>query len=305
VASLVDLLEAGTTPWRREWDATSGGHHVNLHSGRRYRGANPALLTLGLHLRGSALPYWCGFSEAKALKILPRKGSKAVHVLRPQVHQLGGGQLVKSASAAEGGHGSAGADSQPSAQPGRSWVSYRAVALFNAADLEGEALEALIQKRRQVEGAVLRPEPVRLAAAEVVLSAWPVPVSFAGDRACYLPVPDRIQLPDRAAFHSAGVFYDTCADEVIHSTGHISRLARDLSGGMGEGGDGGRAYGREELVAELGAVLLGDRLEIGSAMANHAAYLGHWVELLKESPRVLLQVLSDARKAADLVCPEG
>ena len=60
LASLVALLEAGSTPWRREWDAASGGHHVNLLSGRRYRGANPALLTLGLHLRGSALPYWCG-----------------------------------------------------------------------------------------------------------------------------------------------------------------------------------------------------------------------------------------------------
>jgi hypothetical protein len=141
-------------------------------------------------------------------------------------------------------------------------------------DLEGEALEALIQKRRQAEGAVLRPEPVRLADAEAVLSRWPVPVSFAGDRACYLPVPDRIQLPDRTAFHSAAALYATWAHEVIHSTGHSSRLARDLSGGMGEGGDGGRAYAREELVAELGAVLLGDRLEIGSAMANHAAYLG-------------------------------
>lgn len=61
----------------------------------------------------------------------------------------------------------------------------------------------------------------------------------------------------------------------------------------------------DKLVAELGAVLLGDRLEIGSAMANHAAYLSHWVELLKESPRVLLQVLGNARKAADLVCPEA
>ncbi len=37
---------------------------------------------------------------------------------------------------------------------------------------------------------------------------------------------------------------------------------------------------------------------------THAANLGHWLELLKESPRVLLQVLSDARKAADLICPE-
>ena len=135
MASLVALLEAGTTPWRREWDAASGGHHVNLLSGRRYRGANPALLTLGMHLRGAALPYWCGFAEAKALGIFPRKGSKAVHVLRPQVHQLGEGRLAESGSAAEGGHGSSGADGQPSVQAGRSWVSYRPVALFNAADL--------------------------------------------------------------------------------------------------------------------------------------------------------------------------
>ena len=54
------------------------------------------------------------------------------------------------------------------------------------------------------------------------------------------------------------------------------------------------------MAAELGAVLLGDRLEIGSAIANHAAYLGQWVELLKESPQVLLQVLSDARKVRTL-----
>jgi antirestriction protein ArdC len=293
VASLIALLEAGTTPWRREWDAAAGGHHVNLLSGRRYRGSNPVLLTLGLHLRGSALPYWCGFAEAKALGIFPRKGSKAVHVLRPQVHQLGECRLEEAGTEGD------------AATAGHSWVSYRPVALFNAGDLEGEALDGLIQKRRQAEGLAVRPDPERLAAAEAVLSSWPVEVLFGGDRACYLPGPDRIQLPERAAFHSAGALYATWAHEAIHSSGHSSRLARDLSGGIGEAGDGGRAYAREELVAELGAVLLGDRLEIGSAMANHAAYLGHWVELLKESPRVLLQVLGDARRAADLICPEA
>nr|WP_254940713.1 zincin-like metallopeptidase domain-containing protein [Cyanobium sp. Morenito 9A2] len=61
----------------------------------------------------------------------------------------------------------------------------------------------------------------------------------------------------------------------------------------------------KELVAELGAVLLGDRLEIGSEIESHAAYLGHWIELLKESPKVLFQVLSEARQAADLICPEA
>jgi antirestriction protein ArdC len=258
-----------------------------------------------MHLRVSALPYWCGFSEAKALGIFPRKGSKAVHVLRPQVHQRGEGRLAQDALATSAGTGESEGVGQEAAGAGRSWVSYRPVAVFNAADLEGEALEGLLQRRRQAEGVLQRPEPERLASAEAVFSSWPVPVSHGGERACYLPGPDRIHLPDRAAFHSASALYATWAHEAIHSSGHSSRLARDLSGGMGEGGDGGKAYAREELVAELGAVLLGDRLEIGSAMANHAAYLGHWIELLRESPRVLLQVLSDARRAADLICPEA
>ena len=28
MASLIALLEAGTTPWRREWDAAAGGHQI-------------------------------------------------------------------------------------------------------------------------------------------------------------------------------------------------------------------------------------------------------------------------------------
>ena len=58
-------------------------------------------------------------------------------------------------------------------------------------------------------------------------------------------------------------------------------------------------------MAELGAVLLGDRLEIGSAVENHAAYLGHWIALLRETPQVLFQVLGEARRAAELLLPEG
>ncbi|WP_259729605.1 MULTISPECIES: zincin-like metallopeptidase domain-containing protein [Synechococcales] len=85
-----------------------------------------------------------------------------------------------------------------------------------------------------------------------------MPVSLGGDRACYLPAINRIQLPDRASFHSPTAFGVTWAHEKIHSTGHESRLKRDLSGVFGK-----PRYAREELVAELvaelGAVLLGDR----------------------------------------------
>lgn len=277
VGSLIGLLEAGTAPWRREWDPHCGGHHVNLRSGRRYRGSNPILLTMGMHLRRSALPYWCGWGEARALGLTPREGSKAITVLRPQRHRR---------------------DSQD--PDDAVWVSYRPVPVFNAADLVGDALPALLAQRTAKARELRRSDPERLTRAEAVLAAWPVPVCHGSDRACYLPGADRIVLPVRCSFHSAAAYYATWAHEAVHSTGHPSRLGRDLSGGPSSA-----STAREELVAELGSVLLGDRLEIGSDLANHASYLASWISLLQESPRLLLQVLAEARRAADLIAPEA
>lgn len=355
VAAVIELMEAGTAPWRRPWDGRSGGHHVNLLSGRRYRGGNPVLLTFGMHLRGSALPYWCGFAEARARGLAPRKGSKAVAIVRPQLQcrpsgaaAFPGGQPGRSRTGEPGNReagqserrnassnrnnpdpvpsrptevnpaeqrqsgrgsrepasapetGSQAVGSQELGSPERAWVRYKPLPLFNAADLVGPGLEELIERRRFSDGLERRSEPERLAAAEAVLGAWPVTVSHGGDRACYWPEPDRIQLPERSAFDTAAAYYATWAHEGIHSTGHPHRLARDLGGVCGSA-----SYAREELVAELGAVLLGDRLEIGSDSANHAAYLSHWVQLLRESPHLLFQLLSEARRAADLICPEA
>lgn len=57
-------------------------------------------------------------------------------------------------------------------------------------------------------------------------------------------------------------------------------------------------------MAELAAVLICYRLQIGCQLENHAAYLKNWAQLLKEQPRSLFKVLSDARQAADLIAPE-
>ena len=280
VSDLIALMEQGTTPWRRPWDGSGNGQHRNLISGHIYRGANPVLLELGMHLRGSAQPLWCGFAEAKKLGIFPRKGSKAVRILRPQLHsreeQQDNGEVLL-----------------------RSWATYKPVPVFNAADLEGEALAELIAASTPQPEGESKPEVQCIERAEEQLGAWPVPVQWGGDRACYSPAVDRIALPERRAFHSAEALYATWGHEAIHSSGHSSRLGRDLSGAFGS-----RSYAREELVAELGSILVGQRLEIGCQLEHHAAYLESWIAVLRESPQVLLQVLSQARQAADLVAPE-
>lgn len=48
----------------------------------------------------------------------------------------------------------------------------------------------------------------------------------------------------------------------------------------------------------------GQRLQIGRELSNHDAYLRSWTSVLRESAKVLLPVVSKARQAVDLICPE-
>jgi antirestriction protein ArdC len=283
-ADLVALLESGAAPWRRPWNGHQG-HHRNLITGAEYRGSNPLLLELGALMRGHTLPLWLGGAQAKAEGWFPRKGCSAVRIVRPQLNKR--------------------EEQQPDGTTElRSWASYKVVPVFNAADLVGttdEASEALAQRIATAIGQAPAPkEPsARLETAEAVLEAWTVPTTFGGAMACYSPAADRISMPLADAFHSREAYAATWAHEQIHSTGHQDRLNRTMSGQFGS-----LAYAREELIAELGAVLVCQRLEIGTQFENHAAYLAHWVEVLKEGPRTLFKVLSEARQAADLIAPE-
>ena len=290
-AELVQLLEAGTNPWRRDW-AKQGqqGQHRNLLTGANYRGSNPAVLEMYSACRGFALPLWLGGAQAKQQGWFPRKGSKGCYVLRPQ--------LNKRQMEDESGQPLLQPDGQPSIA---AWVSYKPACVFNVSDLVGsdegsqQSLDAAIAAA--VGSVVVKPEPERVEAAEAVLGAWSVPTTWAGDRACYSPAGDRISMPERGSFGSAAGLYATWAHEQAHSTGHSSRLARDLSGGFGSD-----KYAREELVAELAAFLICNRLQLASDAQNHAAYLGSWAKVLKEGHKVLFKVLSDATKASNLIC---
>lgn len=285
VQDLVALMEsADLAPWRRDWAGQAGAHR-NLLSQHEYKGTNPILLELGSMLRGLTMPLWLGGAEARGRGWFPRKGSKAVRIIRPQLNKR--------------------EEECPDGETEtRQWMSFKPVAVFNAADLRGgdEAAQAALDTAiAEALGQREAREPqARLSAAETVLEAWPVPTTWAGTRACYIPSQDAIQMPPQDAFTCREAMVATWAHEQAHSTGHGSRLGRDMSGQMGS-----KEYAREELVAELAAVLICYRLKVGCRLEGHAAYLKHWAGILREGgSRVLFQVLSQARQAADLIAPE-
>ena len=92
--------------------------------------------------------------------------------------------------------------------------------------------------------------------AERVLEDSGVPVRHvAGDRAFYNLNRDEIVLPERGQFPSANHYYQTALHELGHSTGHPERMNREtLIQGI-EGGFGSPTYAKEELRAEISAMM--------------------------------------------------
>ena len=285
-ADLVALMESSELPpWRREWHGHSGNHR-NLVTGAEYSGSNPLLLELGSLSRGHSMPLWLGAGQGKPLGWWPRKGTKACRIIRPQLNSytdqaepIGGGEPVDVT---------------------RAWVSFKAVAVFNAADLQGATDESQAALDAAIAAALGQGEPAapaaRLEAAEAVLESWEVITTFEGGRACYSPTRDQITMPPADSFINREAFCATWAHEQAHSTGHSSRLNRDMGGGSSS-----KAYALEELIAELAAVLVCYRLQVGSEFTNHAAYLKGWAQILKAEPKQLFKILSKARAAADLI----
>lgn len=285
-ADLIALMEQGVNPWRRPWVGHQGEHR-NLLTGHEYRGGNPLLLEVGNLSRGNSLPLWMGAGQAKANGWMPAKGSKAARIAQPRPVTV----------------------EDDNAQPGeisskaRSFTVYKLVPVFNAADMVGVDADATAALARRIDAATgnikQRPEPERLAHAEDVLTSWQVKAQLGGALACYSVTHDRISLPEPRAFETREHFAATWAHEAIHSTGHKSRLARNMSGQFGT-----PSYAREELIAEMGSAILCRRLQIGSELQEHASYLNSWVQVLKEDPRAVLRALGAAKKAADLIAPE-
>lgn len=80
--------------------------------------------------------------------------------------------------------------------------------------------------------------------------------------------------------------------ELVHATGHSSRLGRDLPPAFGPHVDA-----REDLVAEIATAIV--CLDLGFApRLRHPECIASWIDLLREAPGLLAEVLRQARDAA-------
>ena len=86
----------------------------------------------------------------------------------------------------------------------------------------------------------------------------------------------------------------------MHAVGHPSRLNRKTLTDLCLFGS--PTYAKEELVAEMGAAYLGGVCGIANAtIANSAAYLQSWMQVLRHDATLLVQAAAQAQRAADYI----
>ena len=123
--------------------------------------------------------------------------------------------------------------------------------------------------------------------------------------AFYRPSEDLIKVPMMEQFEQREEFYSTLFHEMTHSTGHWSRLKRFNEDGK-VAAFGGEDYGKEELIAELGAAALCGKCGIESrdSFRNSAAYLKGWMEAIKGDPTMIVAAAGKADKAVEYILGE-
>ena len=121
------------------------------------------------------------------------------------------------------------------------------------------------------------------------------------NRAYYDLRRDRVVLPHREQFPDAPAYYQTALHEMGHWTGHPDRLNRPTLVKGIEDGFASPSYAREELRAEICSMMTCARLNLNHDPSRHAAYVGSWIQALRDDPREIYRAARDAQEMSDYV----
>jgi antirestriction protein ArdC len=267
-------LERGVRSWLKPWNASNTEGRITRplrHNGTPYRGINVLLLWGEAMDKGYASSIWMTYNQAVELNAQVRKGEHgALVVYADRVTRIEAGDQGEDVE--------------------REIPFMKGYTVFNVEQIEGLPDHYTVKPE-------LKGEPLQLIeAAERFFAATGATVRHGGNMAYYSPGPDLIQLPPPEAFNDAESYAATKAHEITHWTKHEHRLNREF----GRKRFGDHAYAREELVAELGAAFLCADLRITpEPREDHAAYLAHWLEVLREDKRAIFSAAAHAQRAVD------
>jgi len=263
VEALVEALENHeiTGEWKQPWTSMQ---HTNAATLRPYQSMNALALSVACWKKPRTHAIWATYKQWKTLDLQVKKGATGTALWTPPRF------INKDAD-----------DGSKIKMRIHAGIFY----VFNADDVEG-----FVPPQEEIS------ETQRLVDAEFFLHKQSPKVVF-GDptRAFYAPNQDFINMPEFVNFKSPEAYYATLAHELVHWTGHKSRLDR-LSK------DRGVEYAIEELIAEFGSAMICSHLGIASeTREDHQQYLGLWYSRIKSEPDIVRKCVLKASQAFNYI----
>ena len=251
-----EKLQQGTLPWKKSW---SIGLPQNLITRHHYTGIN----FLSLCMADYASPYYLTFLQCKEKGQFINTGAKGSLIvfwklLEPKVDN----------------------SAKQEKQEPTPYIQYSYV--FNVSQTSLYKPET--EERKNLD-------------CEKVISGMlnkPV-IKNNHSRCCYYPTSDYISLPKIYDFNSPEEYYSTLFHELIHWTGHQTRLNRFVS-------KKNMDKVSEELIAEIGSSFLCGLCGISSKVIDsQASYIDVWLLKVEKDPVYFIKAASQAQKAVNFI----
>lgn len=263
---ILSLLDRGVVPWRAGHNCGSTGPGHNGATNHEYHGIN-AMMTWAVAMdAGYESTEWFTFAQLREMGESVIKGEKATPILYFNIRKDDDDKVTGA------------------------WCRWYSV--FNRQQTTlGPA-----------EGVAERFDHDPIEACEAIAAGFTHPtgpqVKHGALQPCYSPTADVVKMPNRDRYETAEEYYSTLFHELAHSTGHASRLDREMPAYSVDR----KGYAAEELVAEITAAFLCHAAGIAQpVIENQAAYLASWRKAISDDPKLIVQAASKAQKAADLI----
>lgn len=266
---IISMLERGTVPWRKCWQAGSGMPR-NLVSKKEYRGVNVFLLSAMPY----SSPYWLTFKQAQDLGGHVKRGEKSSMVV-----------FWKMLDKRE--------DEEAVSAKGKIPM-LRYYQLFSVEQCEGINVPCDPDE-------IVNPFTPIERAEQVISGYRDCPsIQYGGNRAFYRPLEDKVQMPYQHTFDSSELFYQILFHELGHSSGAKHRLARKEV--LEVNNFGSEPYASEELVADLCSSFLCAHAGISNeTIEQSVSYIDGWLSVLRKDKRMVVMAAAQAQKAAEWI----
>ncbi len=265
---IIGHLEKGIIPWKKLW--TDAGLPRNLLTGRLYRGVNVWLLNALNYEENVFLTY----NQVKSIGGRIRAGEKAHTVILWQWIQA--------------------------PKPKNAQSEARKIPLVKYCQLFNISQCADIPDWYLPGPQLSKLDPLGVCDAIVTTMPNAPEVRYMGDEAYYHSFFDIVNMPSMARFVDTETYYTSLFHQLVHSTGHKTRLNRRELDGMLPDKIGECSL--EELTAEIGACYLCSYAGIdGWEFRNRITYIENWITKLNKDKRLFVYASTQAQHAVDYI----